>query len=1017
MPALFRHLLRFVLILVVLMPSSVVSAQGDGTRLTDAGAQLKAKIGRLNEELKRRRTTPARRRELIEQMVTLMLDAGADGKARLELMLRSDLAGAFESEGLFKEARTEFLVALDLGRRLRLGEAVVRALSGLSGVHNQLGDLKAAVAAGEEGLKLIDDLDNPALEATLCNRLGTAHHRLGNYSEAIAAYQSALEIGQDLDNPAAIQVPLNNLGLVAMEAKRYDLAKTYLERVLDLAQKHATEASIVSAAMANLGTVASLEKRYDDALVHHRAARKLRHDAGLEKAEALSLFEIGVVAKIIGKFQIALAHLKQALAIQDLHDDMKIEKIATLTHLAQVYAELDNTDEAIRTGGTALRLAEAAGTRELRLEALITLARAHEQDGNSDAALETRLQAARIESQSEFIRTQTELKRFRTDYEAMKRKADATEKEVEATKEQLATERFRRNSVLVLGGLLLFLALGYLWSRRRDERRLRASAEEHRMLMHEASDAIFLCTPDGLIQNENPSASELVKSASSHEGTPFSRVFARLDGSPLDLSEIARQSPFVTEVRLLGRDDDRHAELSAKRLADGRILANVRDITERRRAENERRQLDRRLQDAQRLESLGILAGGVAHDFNNILTGILGHASLAMAELPPGSGAKKDIESVETAARRAADLTEQLLAYAGRSPSALVPLDLNQATQSMKDLLDAIIARRHQLKIETGEFDTPVIADKTQVRQVVMNLVTNAADAMPEDEEGTITVRTRSVHLDDNALAAMRVASEKAEPGLYAILEVEDRGSGMDEWSLSRIFDPFYTTKFTGHGLGMAAVLGIVHAHRGAIDVHSESGEGTRIEVAFPCESATTSDEESGATNRTPTPNIRDAREILVVDDEDGVREVARRILLREGYGVTAVSDGDQAVEFFERMGDEISVVMLDLTMPGKSGLETLAELRAVREDVPVIVSSGNSVDVTRLMIGIPGPPLHFLRKPYSVEHMVEAISRALPQVDLGLDRIRMSRPERPRRKGTLDMPDWVPEIDPPPRG
>ncbi len=263
-----------------------------------------------------------------------------------------------------------------------------------------------------------------------------------------------------------------------------------------------------------------------------------------------------------------------------------------------------------------------------------------------------------------------------------------------------------------------------------------------------------------------------------------------------------------------------------------RMLGTAHDITERKRAEENRRKLEAQVQHAQKLESLGVLAGGIAHHFNNLLTGILGNAELALADTSLASPARDRIRDIETTARRAADLTEQMLAYSGRGRFVVGTVSLNETVEEMEYLFEVAVSKNAVLQYDLAD-DLPAIeADVSQIRQVLMNLVTNASEAIG-DSSGVISVSTGAIECDRNYLAETYLDDELPE-GAYVYLEVSDTGCGMDEETQSNLFDPFFTTKFTGRGLGLAALLGIVRGHRGAIKVCSEVGRGTTVKVLFP---------------------------------------------------------------------------------------------------------------------------------------------------------------------------------------
>ena len=406
---------------------------------------------------------------------------------------------------------------------------------------------------------------------------------------------------------------------------------------------------------------------------------------------------------------------------------------------------------------------------------------------------------------------------------------------------------------------------------------------------------------------------------------------------------------------------------------DGSIvgaLGVATDITERRRAEEERERLASKLLQVQKLESLGVLAGGIAHDFNNILTAIMGNAALALMRLPSGSAARQSIDDVVASARRAADLTRQLLAYSGKAHFDVRPIDLSAHVREIAHLLEASIAKKVQLRLELADDLPATLADVAQVQQIVMNLVINGAEAVGT-ESGTVLVTTGVQNVDVTYAESLGEATTLA-PGLYVFLEVHDTGSGIDEATREKMFDPFFTTKFHGRGLGLAAVLGIVRGHQGAIKVYSQVGRGTTFKVLLPA-----SEQVAASSRRSPAASFHGSGLVLFADDEPAIRRTGRQMLEHFGFTVVEAADGREAVRIFEERKDEIVAIILDMTMPEMSGEEAFREVRRIRPDVVVILSSGyNEVEATRRFTskGLAG----FLQKPYSPEDLAAKLSAAL---------------------------------------
>jgi PAS domain S-box-containing protein len=405
-----------------------------------------------------------------------------------------------------------------------------------------------------------------------------------------------------------------------------------------------------------------------------------------------------------------------------------------------------------------------------------------------------------------------------------------------------------------------------------------------------------------------------------------------------------------------------------ERAADGATVWHgfITDVTESRRLES-------KLVESAKLESLGVLAGGIAHDFNNLLTGILGNASLARLELPPTSLGQPMIDQIEVAARRAADLCKQMLAYSGRGRFVVQRLDVNKLIEDTTHLLQISIAKNCVLRFNFGASLPAVNADATQLRQVIMNLVINASEAIG-DRSGVLALATGVARVDEEYLRGFRPDASPAA-GDYVFVEVSDNGCGMDAPTLARMFDPFFTTKFTGRGLGLAAVLGIVRGHKGGLKVYSEVGKGTTFKLFFPVAAGPAQDSAQpfGGTGA----GYRGAGTALVVDDEETVRTVAARMLERLGFTVVLAGDGREGVEKFRAEPARYAFVLLDLTMPHLDGEEAFRQMRQIRPGVRVILTSGfNRQDaVTRFTgKGLAG----FVQKPFELAALTQVIRGVL---------------------------------------
>jgi PAS domain S-box-containing protein len=502
---------------------------------------------------------------------------------------------------------------------------------------------------------------------------------------------------------------------------------------------------------------------------------------------------------------------------------------------------------------------------------------------------------------------------------------------------------------------------------RRTQEELEASRQRYFDLYDLAPVGYVTLCPKGLVVEANLCAVELL-------GVPRSDLIEqRLSSFVLPEDQDAwylllrnRRSstsePKALELRLVRQDGTRFwARLDVSFEDGGQIRLVLSDITERKLAEDERRSLEAEVQQAQKLESLGVLAGGIAHDFNNLLVGILGNADLAYDDLPAHSPVRPLISEILKASTQAAGLTNQMLAYSGKGHFVVQTLDLGALVRDMGSLLVSSISKKVGLRYELTD-DLPAIkADASQLQQIVMNLVTNASQAFGEGG-GLITIRSGTTECDSASLCQTQLAQPLPE-GRYVFLEISDAGSGMNEETKAKIFDPFFTTKPEGRGLGLAAVQGIVRGHGGAILVQSEPGVGSTLRVLLPALDYTIS---PSRTRAAPESEDSLSGTVLVVDDVKMVRDLATRVLKRLGLTVLSVSDGVQAVELFRERHAEVDCVLLDLKMPHMDGQETFKELRKIRGDVPVILSSGYSEKESTRQFGGEGLA-GFIQKPYEL--------------------------------------------------
>jgi PAS domain S-box-containing protein len=481
------------------------------------------------------------------------------------------------------------------------------------------------------------------------------------------------------------------------------------------------------------------------------------------------------------------------------------------------------------------------------------------------------------------------------------------------------------------------------------ERSLRDNERRYRAMFENAGDALVVLKDQQVIDCNTRALALFGGSREQIVGCPFASFLPPMQADGEEsrslwnalMDKVRREGASVAEWRCRRLDGsilETEVNLSIVTMGSEVLLQMVfRDLTVRRQAEADRRQLHQQMVQGQKLESLGVLAGGIAHDFNNLLVAVMGNADLALQDMEQSAPGHSFVEEIKKAAVRASDLTSQLLAYSGKGKFVIKVVDLNLVVREMANLLQVSITKKAIVRYELAETLPSVEVDVAQFRQILMNLITNASDAIG-DTPGTITIRTGIVDADRSYLSQTYI-NEGLQEGAYAFLEVSDTGCGMDAETKGRIFDPFYTTKASGRGLGLAAVLGIIRGHQGAIHVYSEQGRGSTFKVLLPLSRKEI--ERLPQSIIPETHSWRASGTILVADDEESMRSISRMMLEKIGFRVVTAVDGQDAVDKFREHADSVVAVLLDLTMPRLDGEQTFQELLCIRPDVKVILCSG----------------------------------------------------------------------------
>jgi PAS domain S-box-containing protein len=570
------------------------------------------------------------------------------------------------------------------------------------------------------------------------------------------------------------------------------------------------------------------------------------------------------------------------------------------------------------------------------------------------------------------------------------------------TRAFMAAHPIRENGAVWLVGLLLTLTsalfVGFLRNRqiqlealvRQRTEALEESEAQYRLLAEHASDVIGRISPEGRYLYLSPAS----RTALGYEPVELVGWDMLERVHPADAENVRAAfhkmlaQPETVTVLLRHRHKDgsyRWLETSGKRLlapetgAPREVVVVSRDVSDRKNNEEERLEMERHLLHTQKLESLGVLTGGIAHDFNNLLAAVLGNLELTQNELPPHTPARLNLEQATVAAKRAADLTRQMLDYSGKGLFLTKAMNLNTLIGDKAHLLQTAIPQNVTLKLSLSPALPDFRADPDQVQQAVMNLITNASEAIGE-RTGTVNLSTGVRDYSGAELAESRLP-EKPQPGRFVFLDVADTGCGMSPEVQQRLFEPFFTTKFTGRGLGMSAVLGIVRGHHGALFLKSMHHLGTVIRILFPApEPAAPEANPSAPPPAAPageTGAAPDSGFVLIVDDEEIIRSLCKAFVSGCGYRTMLAEDGEEAVRIFREKSGEILAVILDLTMPRMDGCAAYHEMRRIRPDVKVIISSGHAEQASYRkfdLTGIAG----FLQKPYELQTLETLLRRVL---------------------------------------
>jgi two-component system, cell cycle sensor histidine kinase and response regulator CckA len=530
---------------------------------------------------------------------------------------------------------------------------------------------------------------------------------------------------------------------------------------------------------------------------------------------------------------------------------------------------------------------------------------------------------------------------------------------------------------------LLARSISYAIERERARRQLQESESRYRTLFQQSPDGILIISPDTYLPLE---FNDAACSQLGYSREEFSRLTI-FDYQCGDTGDELR-AVFSRQIPKIPRSFETRFRTRAGQMLDVQINVGlfvwngetafqfvIRDVTEQKWLLQERQQYETRFQQLQNYESLAKFAGGVAHDLNNILTGILGYSDLALLMLPPGSAARDDIQRIIAAAHSAGTLGREMLAYSGKGRFVTQSLNLPNVVRQLSPMISAALPKGSEVRFDLTPEPPGFDGDLPQISQAILNLVTNSSESFGS-APGVVTIRTGVMACDRTFLDEGQTSLDLPE-GRYVFVEVADNGCGIPAEVKKRIFDPFFSTKFAGRGLGLPVVLGTMRGHRGTVKVASEPGHGTSVKLFFPISNAMKRVMCQVTTGSGHTDRGRAPRKILIIEDDQGVQLSGQRILEGVGYSILVAGDGYQGVETFKEHAPSVDLIILDLTMPRMDGEEAFRELRKIRKDIQVVLTSGYSEKEATQHFH-QGDLAGFLPKPYTPNELVALMCKVL---------------------------------------
>ncbi len=817
--------------------------------------------------------------------------------------------------------------ALALSERLDIKQGIAESCLTQGTLNWVRGNFDKSLDCYFKSLKICNEIEYRKGAANCLSNIGIIKKILGNYEDALKFHFDSLKIKEETGDYPGIAKSYNNIGIIYDERGQFDDALEYYKRALKLFEKNEDRLGI-ALSYNNIGVVLESKEQYIQALEYYHRSLKIKEEIGDDKGIAGATLNIGTLLEIQKEFDNALVYCLKALDIY-IHLGDKRGIADSNNCIGRISVKLGRYDSALTHLNEGLRIATEIGAKTWMADSYQYLSELHQAQGDFEQALVCYIKYNR---QRETIFSDLSIEKM----SQMQIRYETEKKEKEA-------EIYRGIFENTLVGMYRISPEGDI---------LMANSTLTKMLGYSSSDEL----KQHNLNETRPGSHHPLLVSEDHFKTDESihgleSTWFRRDGSSLHAWENYRAVRDKSENVLY-------------------YEGTVEDITEHKKIEKAKQELEKEILRSQKLESLEILAGGIAHDFNNILMAILGNADLAIMEIPTANRAHSNVKAIETSARRAANLVKQMMTYCGKNVFIIEQFDLNNAIYEMTHILGLSVTKKAQISYHLAENLPLIEADARQIRQVILNLVANASDAINKTG-GSISITTGAIDCDCHYLSNIYIDKSLPE-GKYVYVDVTDNGNGMNKKTIENLFDPFYTTKFTGRGLGLAAVLGIIRAHRGTVKVQSQLGNGTSIRILFPVSNSST--ERKKTVNAKPW---HGSGTILLVDDEEAILSVAKQMLEHLGFTVITAPDGRVAVNLFRKNMDDIVLVILDFIMPFLNGEETYIELHNIRDDIPVILCSGyNEQDISRLFKdkSLAG----FLHKPYKFSELESMVKKVL---------------------------------------